>query len=200
MLLKNSRHRKCIKNTWCIFEKLSKTIWIVVNYEKLNWMNEQYLRAMPDSKLLSKAQVILKEAGREVDDHLLSRALIVEKGRMTHVNDILGVIGIYVDPFNYDPELLVWKKADATDAKQQLMDVRALLDTLPEASFETVEEIDKHLMDHMEKNDLQKGNVLWPLRVALSGAKASPSPFELLWVFGKIESLRRIDEALNKLS
>ena len=44
------------------------------------------------------------------------------------------------------------------------------------------------------------GEALWPLRVALSGAQHSSSPFELLWVCGKEESLQRLQCALQKVA
>jgi glutamyl/glutaminyl-tRNA synthetase len=43
------------------------------------------------------------------------------------------------------------------------------------------------------------GDLLWPLRTALSGKRASPGPFEILEVLGKKESLKRIKSAINKL-
>jgi hypothetical protein len=43
-----------------------------------------------------------------------------------------------------------------------------------------------------------RGDALWPLRVALSGLKNSPGPFEIMFVLGKDEVLRRIDIALAK--
>ena len=50
---------------------------------------------------------------------------------------------------------------------------------------------------YIEENGLQNGNVLWPVRVALSGLEKSASPFELLWALGKAESLKRLDYAIN---
>ena len=44
-----------------------------------------------------------------------------------------------------------------------------------------------------------KGEHLWPLRVALSGQEKSASPFELAWVLGKEESLKRIKNAIKKI-
>jgi glutamyl/glutaminyl-tRNA synthetase len=46
----------------------------------------------------------------------------------------------------------------------------------------------------------QNGNVLWPMRVALSGRAASPSPFELAWALGREETARRLDAAISVLS
>ena len=43
------------------------------------------------------------------------------------------------------------------------------------------------------------GETLWPLRVALSGLKASPGPHEIMDVLGKEKSIKRIEYALSKL-
>jgi len=62
----------------------------------------------------------------------------------------------------------------------------------------------KAVFDVLIKNNTQynqdKGWVLWPLRVALSGLQYSPSPFEILEVLGKEESLRRIKLAREVIS
>ena len=47
---------------------------------------------------------------------------------------------------------------------------------------------------------LGKGAVLWPLRVALSGEKYSPGPYELMIALGKSETIRRIEYAIQKLA
>ena len=47
-------------------------------------------------------------------------------------------------------------------------------------------------------NQVGRGDFLWPLRVALSGQKESPGPFEIIWVLGKNETLRRLNIALIK--
>jgi glutamyl/glutaminyl-tRNA synthetase len=44
-----------------------------------------------------------------------------------------------------------------------------------------------------------RGNVLWPLRVALTGQEKSPDPFLSAYILGKEESLKRIDIAISKL-
>ncbi|MDD5739078.1 MAG: hypothetical protein PHY72_04145, partial [Candidatus Pacebacteria bacterium] len=44
-----------------------------------------------------------------------------------------------------------------------------------------------------------RGKILWPMRVALSGKKASAGPFEIAEVLGKEKTLKRIKEARNKI-
>lgn len=45
-----------------------------------------------------------------------------------------------------------------------------------------------------------RGYLLWPFRVALSGKKASAGPFEIADILGKEKTLKRIKEALSKVS
>ncbi|MEK7087430.1 MAG: hypothetical protein AAB958_01875, partial [Patescibacteria group bacterium] len=45
-----------------------------------------------------------------------------------------------------------------------------------------------------------KGRLLWPLRVAITGLEKSPGPFEILEILGKKESLKRIEHAIKKLA
>jgi len=55
----------------------------------------------------------------------------------------------------------------------------------------------------IEGNDLYKndrGKILWPLRVALSGKKASPPPFEIIEIIGKERAIKRIEKAIQLVS
>ena len=74
----------------------------------------------------------------------------------------------------------------------------------------------KEFIQNLDENDFKKeiletktkaflasrgvplGEALWPLRVAISGQKNSPGPFEILAALGKEESLRRVEKALSK--
>ena len=49
----------------------------------------------------------------------------------------------------------------------------------------------------MEAAGNKRGDLLWPLRAALTGAQKSPSPFEVAWVLGRNEALKRISNALK---
>ena len=52
-------------------------------------------------------------------------------------------------------------------------------------------------MPYAEANG--KGNVLWPMRAALSGKEQSPDPFTLAAMVGKKAALQRLKQALNLL-
>ena len=92
----------------------------VVNFEKLDWMNGMYLRKKSAQELVALCQPFLDRSGISVALDLLERIVEVEKGRMTRLAEIVEIVGPYIEEPLYDPQLLVWKKADAVDAKTNL--------------------------------------------------------------------------------
>lgn len=91
-------------------------------------------------------------------------------------------------------ELLRWKTM--TDAK-----ILASLD-------KSVDVLSGFSMDSVTKNNIEdsflkaasefspdRGALLWPLRAALSGKRASPGPFEIIAILGRDESLARLNAA-----
>ena len=47
--------------------------------------------------------------------------------------------------------------------------------------------------------EVGKGNVLWPVRYALTGLDVSPDPFAVLYVLGKEKSIKRLEKAITML-
>jgi len=73
------------------------------------------------------------------------------------------------------------------------------LNQVDESKF-TRDNLEKILLKEAERaKNKDKGRLLWPLRAALTGLKASPGPFEVLEVLGKKESIARIEAAIKKL-
>lgn len=168
----------------------------VVNVEKLDWMNHQYLVALSEDELLAVAHPFVAIDG---DKAVIDRAIIVERSRVNRLDEYNDHLTLYVQSPEYSADLLVWKKADAADAAAQLSAIRDVIAGLGEA-FSQVVLIEAAIREYITKQELQNGNVLWPLRVALSGQEKSASPFELLWALGIERSLERIDVARKKLA
>jgi glutamyl-tRNA synthetase len=63
-----------------------------------------------------------------------------------------------------------------------------------------VSEIENFIKTAIQNENKQTGEILWPLRVALSGREKSPSPFEIISILGKDESILRLKNAINLLS
>ena len=66
--------------------------------------------------------------------------------------------------------------------------------------FSTEDAIKAPLLNIAEKLQYKNGQVLWPIRVALTNEPYSPGVFELILVIGKEKTLKKISDALHALS
>jgi glutamyl-tRNA synthetase len=85
-------------------------------------------------------------------------------------------------------------------AKDRLAGLREFLAGLPDASFDDKKVLESATVAFIAEKSWTNGESLWPLRVALTGREASPSPFEVAWVLGKDRTLARVDAALRALA
>ena len=173
-------------------EKVQKA-GAIFNEEKLQWINREYIKKMPSDELYDKIKPFIP---RDMPPDTLKRLLEVEKTRITKLSDILDTIPFYTEDPIYHPQLLSWKGKQNTDElKKQLLHVKNLLCDISKLDFFTMNTLQHAIEPYAAAQG--KGNVLWPLRAALSGKDASPGPFEIMYVIGKETTLRRIDKALE---
>ena len=72
------------------------------------------------------------------------------------------------------------------------------LQEIPQEKW-TKGDLEAELMAWIDREQLGRGDTLWPMRVALTGKEYSAGPFEVAGVLGKEETMRRLGLALNKL-
>lgn len=169
----------------------------VLNVEKLNWMNGHYLKTMPETEYLK----LLRPFVGSLSDDLafVDRVCLLVRERIQLPNQITEMTSfLFESSLDHDPASLVWKTQTKDEARERLEVVRAALLNNVE-SFALITALEALVRGVIADRGWGNGDTLWPLRVALSGMKQSPSPFELLWAYGKERSLARIDEAVGKL-
>ena len=98
----------------------------------------------------------------------------------------------------YDRSLLIWKNTPAEKIKENLLKTNEMLRQLLVKEFNDLKNLERYLMPFADSNG--RGEVLWPLRAAISGRDKSPGPFELMWILGKEETLARLEKAIQKLN
>ena len=123
------------------------------------------------------------------------------KNRLKKLNEIRELVDFYFELPDYDKELLKWKEMSFEDVVSNLQAVAEVLEggsvmALTQTKYEGTKVFESALAGLAEKNG--KGEIYWPLRVALSGKKASPGPLEIMEALGKEESLERIKSAIKK--
>ncbi len=172
----------------------------VFNVEKLDWMNGQYIRTKSPKELVSLVSPFLERAGKSVESGLLERVCTIEQERLVKLADMVDLVDGYLTVPPYEAGMLVWKKSDAADAQLQLKELSLHIDSMDASAFVDIALLEASVKEYITRKSLSNGNVLWPLRVALSGRSASPSPYQLLWAFGREESLARLRHALNQFA
>ena len=156
----------------------------VFNLEKLNWINAQHIKSLSNEELLARLAAF-DERLLAVDKNMALKIVGLIKERMKKLSEFGELAGFFLELPDYPKELLIWKDTPATVIKNNL-----------EQLLELASDPAKILNFAEEKG---RGDVLWPLRAALSGKEASPGPLEILEVLGTEESIRRIKVAVNKL-
>jgi nondiscriminating glutamyl-tRNA synthetase len=93
---------------------------------------------------------------------------------------------------------MYWKgQKDDEALKRRLQEVVKRLENIDEKDFNR-DIIKAAVWDFASAEG--RGEVLWPMRVALSGQEKSPDPFVLAELLGKSETISRLTKALEKVS
>ena len=179
------------------------------NDEKLDWMNKEHMKLISGKERNERILEWLSK-NREIsnfpklqDEKFMERLYPVIFDRISKWGDIdtlisEGEIQYFFDIPEFPTERLVWKDSNKSDAKKHLASVAEIFEKSTENLFENIEKIKSLIFDYATKEG--RGNVLWPLRVSLSGKEKSPDPFTLVYILGKEETLVRIKKAIEKIS
>ncbi len=163
---------------------------------KLQWMNSQYIQRLDSGELAGLVEPYLA-AMNVREPELIKKIALLEQPRMKRLRDIEELAKLFFEREEYDTEMLVWRNADAPSAFKNLEAAERILESLPQNAF-VKEEIRERLMREAEREG-DRGKLLWPLRVALSGRLASPDPVDIIDILGREETIFRIRAAREKL-
>jgi glutamyl-tRNA synthetase len=167
----------------------------ISNLEKLDWLNGLYIRKMKIKELTKLCLPYLKD----INPKLAEKIVAVEQKRLKKLSDISENTEFFHKEPEYKPELLIWKKSNKEATLENLIKLEDFIITLKDKDFSTIKTLEEKIITWIKKENYGVGDMLWPMRVALSGQQNSPSPFEIAWVLGKKETLKRINQAQNKL-
>jgi len=144
---------------------------------------------------------LITDYGLRITDYkfdYLKSIVGLEQERLKKLSEIGERTKYFFIKPEYQPELLIWKKSNAKTIKERLEFLKDYLPQIPDENW-TRETIEQALIEEIKHKGYSNGEVLWPMRVVLSGIDKSPSPFEIAEVLGKKETLARIKEAVGKL-
>ncbi len=166
--------------------------------KKLIWMNGEYIRRMPLEDFCNLAMPYFKQTvKKDIDFMDLAKLLHTRTELLTDIPEQIDFIDALPD---YDIELYVHKKMKTTleNSLEALNRILPVLEGIDNWSEETIHEKMFELIAEME---VKNGQVLWPLRTAVSGKQFTPGGgIELAVLLGKEETIARIKKGIEKLS
>jgi len=180
-------------------ERLNKS-GAVFNLEKLNNINGYYIRQMKSKDLIQMILQgkFLKYNLKSYSQSYIEKAINTIQERLKKLNEVQEFTRFYFQTPNYNSELLIWKNTKSEEIKRNLEMGEKVLNNLKDQDYKA-EILEKVLRKLITEQKIGTGELLWPLRVALTGEAASPGPFEVAEVLGKEEVLARIKTAIEKL-
>ena len=179
-------------------ERLSKSPGIF-DVEKLTWFNWEYIRKLDFEKYLELVTPWFDQvlAGKGIDYRRLAQLM---QERTEVFNRVPGMVKFLGELPEYEIDLYTHKKMKTNPevAKKSLELVKPVLEGIADW---TEENIHASLMAAIAEAGMKNGAVLWPLRIAISGQASTPGgAIEIAWLLGKEETLRRLEDGLNRLA
>ncbi len=170
----------------------------VFDMTKLRWMNGEYVHALDADRFYELAEPTLKEAiHRDVDLH---RVAGMVQSRIELFSDIPEMVDFIDAVPEYETSMYVHKKMK-TNEENSLTLLKEVLPLLEGADDYSNDALFALLKAFADEHEYKTGYVMWPIRTALSGKPMTPAgATELLELFGKTESLSRLNAAISKLS
>jgi glutamyl-tRNA synthetase len=183
-------------------ERLNKAP-AVFDYKKLDWFNGLYIRKLAPERLAALLLPFLQGAGLVADppsaaEEQRVRGLVpLVQERLVLLADVVPLVRFLFREVSPAVEDLVPKKLDRVRAAELLAQAAGLLEGFASRDEQGNEAAFRGLA---EKLGVKLGDLLQPVRVAVTGSRASPPLFASLALLGVEESLRRVHRALGLLS
>ncbi len=176
----------------------------IFDIEKLKWVNKEHLKRMDDSlfvtSILERIPERLKKSA-QYNSQRIEKLVPVIRERISVASDITT----YAEEGEYDfafekpvltAELLKWKNDSTVRAAlPRLQKVAEIISTIPDGADS--EMVKARIWDYA--SEVGKGEVLWPLRVALTGRERSPDPFTVIAIIGSAEAYQRVRNACDTI-
>nr|HPJ03751.1 glutamate--tRNA ligase family protein [Candidatus Limiplasma sp.] len=170
----------------------------IFNMDKLTWFNSEYIKKMEFEDYLKMAtpwfDKVLK--GKDINYRRLAELM---HGRTEVFNRIPDMVAFLAELPDYSIDLYSHKKMKTHPAlclkvlKLALTRVAALQDFSEDA-------LKEDLMQLATEKELKTGQVMWPVRVALSGLQSTPGgATEIAYLLGREETLQRLAIGINFL-
>ncbi len=168
----------------------------VFDIERLNWYQGQWMRKFTPEEFAEKIRPIVEAVhpSAGADPMFVQRASLIQE-RITFFPEAPEMLSYYYEEPTVSMELLAEKKQKLTEEMVPKM-LELLIETLEPVSDWTEDHLKEILFAVADKKELKKGQLLWPMRAALTGLPFSPGAFEVAAALGKEKTIERLKRSL----
>jgi glutamyl-tRNA synthetase len=177
----------------------------VFDIKKLEHINNHYIKQMSSEEFAKVMKTFWENTNSQPsfldkNEEKLLKSLSLTKDRIRKLSEVSEHLELFYTPvekMSYSPELYFHKKMK-TSAENAPESLNFSLEVIKNFEGEWTEENLKEIfLKKIKEAEYKNGFILYPLRVALSGSEFSPGTLELLEIFGKEDSLKRIKKGLE---
>ncbi|PWH83911.1 glutamate--tRNA ligase [Algibacter marinivivus] len=162
--------------------------------DKTKWFNHHYMQEQNDSELAEVFKGKHSELA-DIDVNYISMVIGLIKERATFVSDFWDLSHFFFTaPTSYDEKAS--KKAFKEGTKEILSEVISIVNNIEDFS---VESLQTEIKSWITSNEIGFGKVMMPLRLALVGALQGPDVFDIMYMIGKSETVRRVENVIEIL-
>ena len=142
------------------------------------------------------------ESGEKIGWEYLKKVISLYQERLKKLSEVSDLVDFFfVQELNYNKDLLKWKEMQDREVAIVLEKLIKILSSIEDKdwSFKKLQEIllpaAESISEELKKEKRDRGYLLWPLRVALTGKQSSAGPFEIAEILGKNKVLKRLKRA-----
>jgi glutamyl/glutaminyl-tRNA synthetase len=152
------------------------------DYQKLDWMNGVYLRALSEEEYGDALIHYLRENDHDWDERLVRRTVPIVQEKIERFGQYPDFAGFFFRDIHPDAALLEGLGPIVEAAREVLARVEPFDE----------EHIEAALREFAQRLELSPRKAFEPIRVAVTGSKVSPGLFESLELLGRDETLQRL--------
>lgn len=164
----------------------------VFDNAKLKWMNGVYFRSLSVEDFNKIALPVIKSKTDKLDMTAWNLLAPHVQERMHTLDELVPMTEfLWQEPLKREIE-------EIKDPEQAQIVFKAALDSLKKLEDFSVEKVQTALKSLVDELGLKIGQVLLPLRIAVTGKKATPPLFESIVALGKEKTLEFLSEMLDE--
>jgi glutamyl-tRNA synthetase len=165
----------------------------IFDTKKLVHLNKLHMRAADPVRLAHIAKLTCTD-----DEAKKYLPLVIE--RAERLVDLQPAVAfLTAEDLTYDATLLIPKKGITERTKEVLLAIIPWLNERPAGEWGSADSLRTTTLAWIAERDWTNQEVLWPVRVALSGAAASPDVFDIAVALGKERAMQRVQKAVELL-